>query len=189
MYIDLMPLYLIVGPMFSGKTSRLIQIYREHCNRFPDDTPLLINHKMDAERYSADDMLTHDNDSERCYGVSDLNTVQYNPKKTRAIFINEAQLFNGLKKWVLNVLNNAETTDIYLCGLDSDFKIERFGELLDLVPYAIKVIKLQGKCYTEGCQNPSMFTHRITRDTQQIIIGTDNYIPVCRKCYIDFNQS
>lgn len=183
-----MPLHLVVGPMFSGKTTRLIQTYREYCDRFPLDSLLLINHKMDAERYSASDMLTHDSDSERCCGVSDLNTIQYDPKKTRAIFVNEAQLFQGLKRWVLTVLDSSETIDIYLCGLDSDFKVERFGELLDLVPYAKTVIKLQGKCNTEGCSRPSMFTHRITGETAQIVIGTDNYIPVCRKCYLEYNR-
>ena len=184
-----MPLHLIVGPMFSGKTTRLIQTYREYCDRHSLDNLLLINHKMDAERYSADDMLTHDSDSERCCGVSDLNTIQYDPQKIRGIFVNEAQLFNGLKKWVLTLLDRVENTDINLCGLDSDFKIERFGELLDLVPYAITVTKLQGKCNTEGCCRPSMFTHRITHDTAQIVIGTDNYIPVCRQCYKQYNLS
>ena len=184
-----MPLHLIVGPMFSGKTTRLIQTYREYCDRFSLDSLLLINHKMDAERYSADDMLTHDRDSERCCGVSDLNIIQYDPKKTQAIFVNEAQLFKGLKQWVLTLLDSAENTDIYLCGLDSDFKVERFGELLDLVPYATTIIKLQGKCSTEGCYRPSMFTHRITGDTAQVVIGTDNYIPVCRQCYKQYNPS
>lgn len=184
-----MPLHLIVGPMFSGKTTRLIQTYREYCDRHQVDNLLLINHKLDAERYSADNMLTHDSDSERCLGVSDLNTIQYDPKKTRAIFVNEAQLFQGLKRWVLELLDTAENTDIYLCGLDSDFKVERFGELLDLVPYATTVSKLQGKCNTEGCCRPSMFTHRITHDTAQVVIGTDNYIPVCRQCYKQYNPS
>ena len=183
-----MPLHLIVGPMFSGKTSRLIQIYRKYCDHFTPDSILLINHKMDAERYSADNMLTHDSDSERCIGVSNLNTVYYNAEKTRAIFVNEAQLFQGLKQWVLTLLDTTENTDIYLCGLDSDFKVERFGELLDLVPYATSVTKLQGKCSTEGCCRPSMFTHRITEDTAQIVIGTDNYIPVCRRCYLEYNS-
>ena len=183
-----MPLHLIVGPMFSGKTTRLIQTYREYSDRYPVDNLLLINHKLDAERYSADDMLTHDSDSERCLGVSDLISIQYDPLKTRAIFVNEAQLFQGLKRWVLELLDTAENIDIYLCGLDSDFKVERFGELLDLVPYATTVTKLQGKCKTESCCRPSMFTHRITGDTAQIVIGTDNYIPVCRKCYLEYNR-
>lgn len=183
-----MPLHLIVGPMFSGKTTRLIQIYREYCHRHSVDNLLLINHKMDAERYSADNMLTHDNDRETCVSISDLNSIQYDPKK-RAIFINEAQLFQGLKKWALTILDIAENIDIYLCGLDSDFKVERFGELLDLVPYATTVTKLQGKCSTDDCCRPSMFTHRITEDTAQIVIGTDNYIPVCRQCYKRYNLS
>lgn len=184
-----MPLHLIVGPMKAGKTTSLIKRYREYCDRFSLDSLLLINHIMDAERYSADHMLTHDSDSERCCGVSDLNTIQYDPNKTRAIFVNEAQLFQGLKQWVLSILDTSETIDIYLCGLDSDFKVERFGELLDLVPYATTITKLQGNCSTEDCCRPSMFTHRITQETAQVVIGTDNYIPVCRKCYKHYNPS
>ena len=31
--------------------------------------------------------------------------------------------------------------------------------------------------------NKAIFTHRITKETAQVVIGSDNYIPVCRKCY------
>ena len=58
-----------------------------------------------------------------------------------------------------------ESADIPMWSDDSDFKRERFGELLDLIPYATSVQKLQGRCSTEGCKSPSLFTHRVTTDT------------------------
>ena len=74
-----------------------------------------------------------------------------------------------------------------LCGLDSDFKREKFGEILDLVPHANKITKMNGKC--SRCYNKSIFTHRVSNETEQEVIGIDNYIPVCRQCYINLNMS
>ena len=183
-----MPIHLIIGPMFSGKTTALINAYRQYCDRYRVDNLLLVNHAMDAERYLADEILTHDNDSEKCCGVNSLYDIRFEPSQCKAIFINEAQLFDRLSEWVLQQLDINENLQIFLCGLDSDFKRERFGELLDLIPYATSVQKLQGRCSTEGCKSPSLFTHRVTTDTAQVVIGTDNYIPVCRRCYEYINR-
>ena len=183
-----MPIHLIIGPMFSGKTTALINTYRQYCDLYRVDNLLLVNHAMDAERYLADEILTHDNDSEKCCGVNSLYDIRFEPSQCKAIFINEAQLFDRLREWVLQQLDINENLQIFLCGLDSDFKRERFGELLDLIPYATSVQKLQGCCSTEGCTTPSLFTHRVTTDTAQVVIGTDNYIPVCRRCYEYYNR-
>ena len=31
--------------------------------------------------------------------------------------------------------------------------------------------------------NKSLFTHRLTNEVSQELIGTHNYIPLCRTCY------
>ena len=66
------------------------------------------------------------------------------------------------------------------------WKLEKFGEILDLIPHATKITKLQGIC--SKCENKSIYTHRISNETQQEIIGTNNYIPVCRSCYLKLNK-
>ena len=51
----------------------------------------------------------------------------------------------------------------------------------DLIPYSDYIVKLKGKC--NDCNNPSLFTFRITNEKEQEVIGVENYIPLCRKCY------
>ena len=46
-----------------------------------------------------------------------------------------------------------------------------------------KITKLYGKCHY--CDNKSLYTHRVTNEVQQEVIGTDNYIPICRTCGFD----
>jgi thymidine kinase len=72
---------------------------------------------------------------------------------------------------------------VYLCGLDGDFKRHKFGQILDLIPLCDKITKLTSLCSL--CKNgtPGIFTKRITDEETQIVVGVDNYIPVCRICY------
>ena len=109
--------------------------------------------------------------------LSRLTDVEY-------IFINEAQFFKDLKSWVLFQVETCNK-NVILCGLDSDYKREKFGEILDLIPHANKITKLYGNC--SKCDNESIYTHRISNEINQEVIGTDNYIPVCRTCYNSLN--
>jgi thymidine kinase len=44
-------------------------------------------------------------------------------------------------------------------------------------------MKLSSLCSV--CKNgtPGIFSMRITNDKQQTVIGSENYLPVCRFCY------
>ena len=69
---------------------------------------------------------------------------------------------------------------VYICGLDGDFKRNKFGELLDLLPYCDNIKKLTAKC---DCGKDALFSHRLAISTDQVLIGSTNYVPLCRKCY------
>jgi thymidine kinase len=72
---------------------------------------------------------------------------------------------------------------VYICGLDGDFEKKRIGAFLDLIPHCDKVCKLTSLCSI--CRNgkEAIFSFRTTPETDQIVIGSDNYIPLCRACY------
>ncbi len=61
--------------------------------------------------------------------------------------------------------------------------MERFGDLLDLIPLCNEVEKLSAVCGI--CKGRASFTKRIgnTDDEQVIIGGSETYIPVCRNCH------
>ena len=60
--------------------------------------------------------------------------------------------------------------------------MKKFGQILDLIPLADHVEKLHAVCSL--CKAPASFTKRLTRETAQKVIGSDNYIPVCRACHL-----
>jgi thymidine kinase len=95
--------------------------------------------------------------------------------------INEGQFFKDLYEAVLELLKNKKT--IYVSGLDGDYKKDKIGNILDLIPHSDNVIKLNSLCGV--CRNgtKAIFSKRISNEIEQILVGVDNYVPVCRKCY------
>jgi thymidine kinase len=192
-------LEIILGGMYAGKTSRLVEIYKK-CN-FCNISVAVINHSID-NRYDNALMTTHDKIKIPCIKTETLfdiwNTTDQNLMDTidlskermedkikiydsQVILINEGQFFPDLFDFVIELLKHDK--QIYVCGLDGDFERKKFGQILDLIPLCDKVTKLTSLCSI--CKNgtPGIFSKRITSETTQTVVGSDNYIPVCRICY------
>lgn len=171
-------LEIIMGPMFSGKTELLIQKY----NNIDTSVKTIAYNYFKDTRYGDNKIVSHNGKSISSINIENLNKIFDDPDLSERsfIFINEAQFFPNLK---FNVIKLVETfnKNVVLCGLDSDYKREKFGEICDLIPYADYIYKLNGQCH--DCINKSLFTHRITDEKMQEVIGVDNYVPLCRKCY------
>lgn len=176
-------LELIIGPMFSGKTSKLLDLYKQ-C-KFCNITVLTINHCSDV-RYDEHMMSTHDNNMIECHQLQLLTNIWSDPletiyKNAQVILINEGQFFPDLYETVIKMLD--DNKKVYIAGLDGDFQRKKFGNILDLIPLCDKVTKLVSLCSI--CKNGTVaiFSKRLTNETEQTIIGTNNYVPVCRICY------
>ena len=178
-------LELIIGPMFSGKTSKLIEVYKQ-C-KFCNIPVCVINHSIDT-RYHDTMVSSHDKIMIPCIQATELNDIwQKNEINQNVVFlINEGQFFSDLYEVVLDMIKNNKT--VYICGLDGDFERKKFGQILDLIPYSDAVTKLTSLCSL--CKNGSrgIFSMRLTSEKQQTLIGSDNYIPVCRECYEKNNK-
>ena len=97
------------------------------------------------------------------------------------LLVNEAQFFSDLEEFVKKLLN--KNKKIYICGLDGDFKCKKFGTILDLIPLCDKVTKLSSLCSICKDGTPGIFSKRLSLEEEQTVVGSSNYIPVCRKCY------
>ncbi len=190
-------LEIILGGMYAGKSSRLVEIYKQ-CN-FCNISVAVINHSID-NRYDEELMSTHDHikipciKTERLFDVwTDNIDMETNIEKVHrikdkfkvasssVILINEGQFFPDLEEFVKILLSHDKK--VYVCGLDGDFERKKFGQILDLIPICDKVTKLTSLCSL--CKNgtPGIFSKRISSEKEQTVVGSDNYIPVCRKCY------
>lgn len=179
---------LILGPMFSGKTTRLIQIYKTHT--YIKKNVCVINYVEDT-RYSDTKLSTHDNMMIPCNFVGDLYDEWMNPNATYysalheadTILINEGQFFQRLKDVVVDMVD-VHHKEVYVCGLDGDFERRPFGEILQLIPYCDSVEKLASLCAKCCDGTRAIFSYRTTTESEQKVIGSANYIPLCRKCYL-----
>ena len=188
-------LELFIGPMFSGKTSALLEIYKK-CN-FCSIPVSIINHTFDV-RYHDKMVSSHDKEMAPCLQANKLSDIWTREgwiesghesdiyanrllRNAEVILINEGQFFPDLYEVVVDMLNNNKK--VYVCGLDGDFERKKFGAILDLIPICDKVNKLTSLCSICRDGTPGIFSMRLTSEKEQTIVGSDNYIPVCRKCY------
>jgi len=172
-------LELIIGPMYSGKTSTLLEIYKK-CT-FCSIPVVIINHCID-KRYHDTMVSSHDKEMAPCLQANKLADVWTTDLYSKeVILINEGQFFSDLYEVVVDMIKHNKK--VYICGLDGDFERKKFGSILDLIPLCDKVQKLTSICSICRDGTPAIFSMRLTSEKEQTIVGSDNYIPVCRKCY------
>ena len=102
--------------------------------------------------------------------------------------IDEGQFFPDLKEYVVKWCEEYKK-NIIVIGLDGDYKRNPFGQILDLIPIADNVMKLKAMCKLCSDGTEALFTHRLTTEDEQVLIGNSNYIPVCRQHYLEQNFS
>ena len=170
-----MSLKIIMGNMFSGKTTELVRRLKRY--EVIGKRILVINSSKDT-RCLEHVLRTHDNMKFDCIKTDDLKELNY--QDVDVIAIDEAQFFIGLKVFVEKVLKRGKT--VILTGLDGDYKQGKIGEIIDCIPLADKVFKLSAMCMEcmDGTHGP--FTKRIVDNTEtELIGGKEMYRAVCRK--------
>ena len=175
-------LKIIMGPMFSGKSTELIRLIRRE--KVITDNILVIKPIID-NRYSSDHICSHDYDKVKCITTENLNSVKNLSEweKAEVIFIDEAQFFTGLYNFVLENLEQFNKS-IIVVGLDGDYKRKPFGEILQLIPIADNVTKLTSYCNFCKDGTNGIFTLRLNNSqNQELVGGSEIYKSVCRNHY------
>lgn len=174
-----------VGPMFSKKTSWLLDTLNDHL--LSGHRIIYINSNKDTRTdtfYSThNDLIKNDAKFEKIK-VKFLNEVSV--ENYDVIGIDEGQWFDDIyenvKKWLsLNKI-------IYCVGLDGNYKAETIGHLNQLIPisdFFEKKNSICSICAREGHIKNAPFTKYLQdneiSDPNYTIDTGKNYIPVCRK--------
>lgn len=169
-------LEIIMGNMFSGKSTELIRRLKRH--QAIGTQILVINSAKDI-RSDSDVLQTHDRSTLDCIKTNSLKTVNV-PIGTQVVGIDECQFFTGLRDFVESCLNR--NIHAVLAGLDGDFMQQTFGELLSMVPLADEVTKLTALCMECLDGTPGPFTKRTVESKEQELVGAaECYKAVCRR--------
>ena len=127
-------LELILGSMFSGKTSYLLDVYKKcvFCN-----IPVAVINYAADNRYTSEPMMsTHDKQMIPCILANTIKeAIDANSEaidRAETILINEGQFFQDIEEQV-KILVEQSNKRVYICGLDGDFERKPIGSLLQLV--------------------------------------------------------
>lgn len=178
---------IIIGPMFAGKSSELIKRIRQL--KVLKKEYIVIKPLIDT-RYSDDHIVSHNNDMEHCISINNINDfianiTNFNINNIETIFIDEGQFFPDLKENVLKLVEEYNK-NIVIVGLDGDFNRNKFGQILDLIPYCDTCVKIKSLCVLCNDMTPAIFTKKISNNDNQVEIGNENiYRAVCRYHYFN----
>ena len=175
-------LHVCIGPMYAGKTTKLIETYEDMLSE--DKKTIVLTHSSEI-RYSIEKLSTHDEQHISCFKYGSIDAFIHEKKddieSVDSVLIDEAQFFPDLFDKVLYMVNKMNK-HVYVFGLDGDFQRNKFGQVLDLIPQCDTVEKLHSTCNV--CREPANFSHRTCNSDEQVLVGSqDDYQPLCRRCY------
>jgi thymidine kinase len=187
--------------MYSSKTTSLIQKYNtlknvivldydtERQDKFYEGE--LVNHNgitipcikcsklydvLDIYKKRGNFQISHEFDPLNDFDSSrEIHETRDKLLNARHIMINEAQFYPDLVDFVKRFIHK----NIYIYGLDGDFKQERIGQILDIIPLCDSVQRLKAIC---ACGESAIFSKILTESSLDQYQPNAQYIPVCRRC-------
>lgn len=192
-------LQLILGPMFSGKSTRLL--HETNSLRAIGKRVLFINPRANR-RYTGVGITTHDTPTgpthdapphfDHMLSLEDIRELQQRSDymevvhSVDVICIEEIQFFHHTVDTIRYLV---ETLDKHvLCaGLIADYKRRMFGDVLELIPLADDIVQLKALCTICNNGTAGIFTQRLpsANTSVQVLLGArDVYRSVCRAHYM-----
>ena len=186
-------LEIIMGTMFSGKTSYLLN----KIALFVELNIKVLYINIDFDNRSNLEFSTHNpifnnidfknknkmNENLTMIKVRDLSNITF--ESYDIIMIDEAHFFDDIIKFTKKLIDNKK--HVIIATLIADYKGNKFGKVLDLIPICDEIVRLESYCIECSKQkkiNKAIYSKRITKNKESIDIGgSDKYIAVCREHY------
>ena len=182
MFVEGGKIKLIIGPMFSGKSTMLTDTVRKFV--YKGMKTVLVNFAADKRYDKEGKIVTHEQvkyNALSCYQLQDNFTELM---KYDVIGIDEGQFFPDLVEVSETLCRNGKI--VVVSALSGNFKMEPFDNVSKLISKADKIKLLKAYCYF--CHKRAGFSLRTVRNDKEILIGaSDMYRPVCKACYYKNN--
>jgi thymidine kinase len=174
---------LILGPMFSGKSTRLIEQMRKYV--YKAKKTIMVKYYADQRYSEKSEVVTHDlikYDSINCklLGNSFDTLKQYD-----VIGIDEGQFFADLVEICEELALMGKI--ILIAALNGDFRMEPFPVIQRIISKSDKIKLLKAYCF--NCHKDAKFSLRIVQSNETVLIGAgEAYKPACRECHVFFSK-
>jgi len=183
-------LVLYVGPMFSGKSTRLVR----KVNRCKIGGKNVISFKPAMDnRYTTDGyIVTHDDTHTECFLITKGEQLikifdqEFDKNNVDCVAIDEGFMIDDIAAAVIELFYNRKVS-VYISSLDLSFSLTPFEEIATLLTHATKVKKCKAICPTCG-ENASYTMRKVTGNNSQITVGgSELYEPRCLTHYTNLN--
>ena len=174
---------LILGPMFSGKSTRLIEQMRKYV--YKAKKTIMVKYYADQRYSEKSEVVTHDlikYDSINCKLLGNsFNTL----KQYDVIGIDEGQFFADLVEVCEELALMGKI--ILIAALNGDFRMEPFPVIQRIISKSDKIKLLKAYCF--NCHKDAKFSLRIVQSNETVLIGAgEAYKPACRECHVFFSK-
>ncbi len=177
-------LTVVAGPMFSGKTSKLVAMVEVFTRM--GHTVLTVKPKLDNRYGGNDEIHSHDHKKTPAIVVDgeapEIIIDKILETGADKVIFDEVQFFE--KEKVMHVIDVLRKKGIHViaAGLLYDYQRKPFGSTPDLVGLADERLELFAIC--QKCGSLARHTERKKGGRGQIVVGAaDMYIASCEKCH------
>ncbi|MGC9771590.1 thymidine kinase [Fervidobacterium islandicum] len=182
-------LTVITGPMYSGKTTELLNFAEIY--EIGRKKTLIFKPAIDT-RYSADDVVTHKFHKMPARVVKDTKQLfeyyQTLKEKPDAVFIDEVHFFDAELAVIVKKIA-LDGVDVYCAGLDMSYLWEPFETTAKLMALADEVIKKKAVCEVCGEYKATLSYKLKSNGGVFDVGGKDKYIAVCKECYERYEKN
>jgi thymidine kinase len=176
---------LYLGPMFSGKTTRLLSSIERHLYKKED--VICFKPHIDG-RYSNTEIVTHSSSKVKAYSVKNAKEIEAFFDKAfltpKIVAVDEAFMIEGCGDY-LNKLFMESNVTIYVSSIEMSANLNPFPEVQKMMPYATKIEKCTSICLS--CYNDAQLTYRKAIEpliNKEISVGgSETYEPRCWSCH------
>ena len=175
---------LIIGPMFSGKSTYLLNYVRKLS--YTGAKTVFVNHSIDNRYTSNGSICTHEQETVNAISCNTLGEKMEELEKYDIIGIDEGQFFSDLVDVSEKLCLQGKT--VAVAALSGDFRMKPFPNIAELLSKANKIKLMKAFCFY--CHKEAAFSLRTVKSEKKILVGSaESYKPVCRNCYYKYNQS
>ncbi|CAP18327.1 Thymidine kinase [Candidatus Phytoplasma mali] len=168
---------IICGPMFAGKTEKIIEIFKKL--KKLNKKVLVFKSKLDIRFSKKQELVSHNLNTINSFVIEKSKEIlDFIKIDTEIIIIDEVQFLDNQIVDIVDYLANKNIKSI-IAGLDLDFRGKPFGPMPFLLSIADKVTKLKSICSISG--QPANRTQRLINqkpaiNSEPIIMTEDNEI-------------
>ena len=175
-----------IGPMFSGKSDKLIEVY----NKIYNKDNIICFKPVDDSRDLGVISSRNKQSQLKCYLINRFEDILFilkglnTPFLGKIILIDKAQCIKGNVQY-LNYLSIKLDYDIYISGLSLTSNLKPFGCMPEILSISDNIVKLWAHCYY--CGRRADYTRCLVDKVKDVLVGNEEYIPVCKN-HIDKDE-